>query len=242
MDIELEEQMILDLIEKEEAEIKLKEEEEKKQIKTNKPTKEILKYYYQNLFPTKAFFNWLGKGKPEDFECRELSFTLENDIYLRYLCFYNDEEFKKELIKRTPEKIDIGARFNTLPKLNKTISDARNFYPVYKELVFDIDMTDYDIIRTCCKDAEICGKCWKFMIVAYEILNSILTEDFGFGNIMWFFSGRRGVHCWVNDENARNLKNEGRISIANFIRIKYITKAGLKYDNILRNYIHPTLQ
>lgn len=244
MDIELEDQMILDMIEQEEKENKLQQEllEKKHKQASNKPTKEMLKYYYENLFPTKAFFNWLGKGKPEEFECREVSFTLENDIYLRYLCFYNDEEFKKELIKRTPEKIDIGAKFNTLPKLNKTISEAKNFFPVSKELVFDIDMTDYDIVRTCCQEAQICEKCWKYMIVAYETLNEFLTEDFGFENIMWFFSGRRGIHCWVNDERARVLKNDGRSAIANFIKIKYVTKSGLKYDSILWNNIHPSIE
>jgi DNA primase small subunit len=246
MDIEYEDKMIIEMIEQEEKEKqKEKEQMEKNQkLLFNKPTKEMLKYYYENLFPTKAFFNWLGKSKPEEFECREISFTLENDIYLRYLCFYNDEEFKKELIKRTPEKIDIGAKFNTLPKLNKTISEAKNFYPVSKELVFDIDMTDYDIIRTCCNEANICNKCWKFMIVAYEILNDYLIEDFGFEKIMWFFSGRRGIHCWVSDERARILKNDGRSSIANFIKIRYVTKSGLKYDGILKGYvnIHPSVE
>jgi len=46
------------------------------------------------------------------FAQREFSFTLENDVYRRYLSFSNHIEFEKELIKMCPEKIDIGAVYS----------------------------------------------------------------------------------------------------------------------------------
>ena len=46
------------------------------------------------------------------FSQREFSFTLENDVYRRYLSFSNHVEFEKELIRMCPEKIDIGAVYS----------------------------------------------------------------------------------------------------------------------------------
>lgn len=43
------------------------------------------------------------------------------------------------------------------------------FSPVERELVFDIDLTDYDDVRTCGKEGHICAKCWPLMAAAIKV-------------------------------------------------------------------------
>ena len=46
---------------------------------------------------------------------------------------------------------------------------GQGFAPVERELVFDIDLTDYDDVRTCGKEGHICGKCWPLMAAAIKV-------------------------------------------------------------------------
>ena len=80
------------------------------------------------------------------------------------------KEFHDHLVKESPIKIDIGAVYNMPPKNHSSV-DPGSFRPEQKELVFDIDMTDYDDVRTCCEGAAICNKCWKFMSIAVKVID-----------------------------------------------------------------------
>jgi len=73
---------------------------------------------------------------------------MKQEIYCWYESFKSAEELKAKLIDRKPIKIDIGAIYNMNPKNHSAI--GANFAPQLKELVIDIDMTDYDDVRICC--------------------------------------------------------------------------------------------
>lgn len=52
-----------------------------------------------------------------------------------------------------------------------------------------------------------------------EVMDVGLRQDFGFKHILWVYSGRRGVHCWVADDAARALTNEGRGAVADYFGV-----------------------
>lgn len=195
--------------------------------------------FYQRLMPFKEIFNWLNHfpSPTPSFTNREIAFTLQNDAYLRYQAFPTYDAFKKEVVRLLPSRFEIGPVYSANPRDRKILRKAA-FRPLEKELVFDIDMTDYDEIRTCCQGTKICSKCWTFITVAIKVMDVTLREDFGYEHILWVYSGRRGAHAWVCDKRARVLDDSKRRAIASYFEVLKGGALSSKKVN-LRRPLHP---
>ncbi|RNA03041.1 DNA primase small subunit-like [Brachionus plicatilis] len=202
----------------------------------------LLPIYYKRLFPIYNMCKWLGYSEiqKENFHRREFSFTLKDDIYLRYQTFSDYNEFEKELLRKCPYKIDIGGIYNQIPKDSKNWTQGV-LTVEERELVFDIDITDYDDVRYCCSGSGICNKCWPLMHFAIKILDKALEDDFGFEHRLWIYSGRRGIHCWIADETARKLTSQARYAIAEYLTVVKGGENVAKKVNLGYN-LHPSLR
>ena len=203
----------------------------------------LLPIYYKYIFPYSPYCKWLQYGYTAShdslFSHREFSFTLQNDIYIRYQSFNNQSELEKELQRVNPCKIDIGAIYSKPPKDHNKYHSG-TFKALTKELIFDIDMTDYDDVRKCCQGADICPKCWTLMKIAIKVIHQALIEDFGFRHLLWVYSGRRGVHCWVCDKKARQLSCAARAAIVEYLSLIQGGNSDKRVS--LRQPIHPYIQ
>ena len=202
----------------------------------------LMLQFYSRLFPFRTLFGWLNHSpKPgSDFGNREFALTLSNDAYLRYQSYPTADLLRKDILRLNPSRFEIGPVYTTNPRDRKTLRKSSMFKPLSKEIVFDIDLTDYDDIRSCCTRANICAKCWTFATMAIKVIDVTLRDDFGFEHIMWVYSGRRGVHAWISDKDARQLDDEKRKAITGYFEVLRGGVQGGKRVNVKRP-LHPHL-
>lgn len=85
---------------------------------------------------------------------------MDDDTIIRHESFPTDTEFAKYANKFKYDKymhrMEIGPIYN-IPPVNKNRSTGA-FTAQERELVFDIDMDDYDDVRICCSGAAVCRK------------------------------------------------------------------------------------
>ena len=210
-------------------------DENNKDMKFALQKEEMFKQYYQKGFPFFKVFKWLSyanmskSGKILDdrkdyFKRREISYVKlsgdgKEEFTIRHLCYNNHKEFEKNARIMNPVRIDIGPVCNIPPEVNKNSLGEKKAIAEEREYVIDIDMNDYDDIRTCCSGAKMCQSCWNYIKAAYKVLKASLEDDFGFNHILWVFSGRRGVHAWVCDERARIMDNTIRHGVTDYLSL-----------------------
>lgn len=177
----------------------------------------LLKEYYRDHFTLEKLFTIIER---QYFEKREFAYrpVEEPDVLFRNLSFESPELFHEFLIEYTPAEVYIGAVYEKGPSLKNPITELKW---MGKELTFDIDMNDYDkerrYICSCQGKYEHCEKCWELINTAVYIIDETLRDDFGFEEIRYLFSGRRGVHIWVKDAGVLFLNKEIRRTIMDHI-------------------------
>lgn len=74
--------------------------------------------------------------------------------------------------------------------------------------------------------------------MAIKVVDIALRDDFGFEHIIWIYSGRRGVHAWISDKEARELDDDKRKAITGYFEVlKGGVQSGKRVN--LKRPLHP---
>lgn len=166
----------------------------------------------------------------------------------RYLSFSEEDEFRDFIQTDEPLRIEVGG-FGCIPACfwRGQVLSARRFeegrrYVTSSPLAIDVDVKDYNDIRTCqckhnkqqtCSDCgsseitngvscscewknlgQICRNCWAFVTSAMLVLEHILRSFWNFSDYYFFFSGKKGIHCWILDPETEDFTEEERSNFA----------------------------
>lgn len=177
-------------------------------------TKNTISTYYRKRFSLKPLLGVIGT---EHFSKREFGFLLNkrSNNFVRNLSFDSPSKLKQYLIDRAPWAAYVGARYDKRPNKETSVTSLA---VEARELVFDLDLTDYNEVRECGKEKNhYCQKCWPLVRDAARFIDKSLRVDFGFKEIKWFFSGRRGFHAWILGKKSQQLSKEAREAIITYL-------------------------
>ena len=177
-----------------------------------------LSVFYEEEFSLDPALEVIGLT---DFEKREFGFQVVKDNavkFIRNISFENPESLKKYILETIPLAIYVGAIYSEGPNYFAQKS-IQNLDWIRRELIFDIDLTEYDSVRpcSCIGKNQACEYCWELINVSIKWIQETLEEDFGVKDIRWVFSGRRGVHAWILDRSMSLLDDDQRSAIVNYL-------------------------
>lgn len=145
------------------------------------------------------------------------SFQGNATSFMRYVSVRTPKELRDLMSMYCPSRFEIGPMF--IRDANNKDSAMANV-PKYHELVIDIDITDYDAVRPCCRgNKRTCHRCWKLIKFAMKMITRVLREEFGLKAPQWVFSGHKGVHCWYSGMVSL-LREASRRHIVEYLSIK----------------------
>lgn len=178
-------------------------------------TKDDLYAYYTATFDWDRFFNFATCNNRYKISQRTFWFIFLDNNKSRRLMFSSKELVYGYVMRELPLVIHMGCVWPL--QMEHGNAEAKRF--VQRELVLDIDLNDYGILRSTvcdCGDArKCCDRCWTVFVqrTAVPFLKHMLCTVWGFTEVFFVFSGRRGLHVYVQDERVMRMTQQQRSEI-----------------------------
>ena len=166
----------------------------------------------------KEFYGSISGIAPRNIERREFGFgDYERKIHYRHYSFRDEKSLKDYLSRNAPPFVSNSSAEYERP-------DGRpmeNKKWLGEDLLFDIDASDLKLkCRTEHSSSWVCEKCLDgAKIETQKLIDEFLIPDFGLSEKEIFvnFSGNRGYHIHVHNEDMFRLDGNARKSIVNYI-------------------------
>ncbi len=191
------------------------------------PLLQALRKYYNSSFSLEPYEKAVVT---QPYGNREFGFLLPDNVFIRNRSFHSKEALLEYFQVNVPLSAYAGAVYDQPLSPSLRIQDAEW---MGHELVFDLDINEYDPVRICgCKGREYCHQCWGLIQEAAEIIDETLKDDFGYKERIWVFTGGRGLHCWVKDKKTFLYSPRQRDAVVGYMQMIHDPKGQQRVDSI----------
>ncbi len=169
-------------------------------------------YYYDHVFPWSKIIEFVTCRGRYKLGQRVFWFELPGGFPTNRMVFSSERSLRLYVLQNTPINISMSAIW----PVEGFITDPESKRFVEKEIVLDIDMNDYSWLRepicACGDEKRCCDLCWIVFIrkITIPYVKHVLEDIWGFKEIYYVYSGRRGIHIHIQDERAMLMNKQQR--------------------------------
>jgi DNA primase small subunit len=160
----------------------------------------------------REYYQKKGVIAPEGIEKREFGFGNDKKIDYRHLSFTKEEELKNYFVTNSPLYASFSSAYYEFPSAQ----------PMPKKNILAADLI-FEFDAECHHDSLTCSECLeKAKQNTQRLIDDFLIPDFGFDkkDIKITFSGSRGYHLYVVNEEVKHLNAEARRAIVDYLQAK----------------------
>lgn len=160
----------------------------------------------------REYYQKKGIVPPSDFEKREFGFGNDKKIDYRHHGFKTADELKGYFITNTPLYASFSSAYYEFPSTQPM--NRKNL--LGSDLIFEFD-------AECSHDKIACVECLeKAKQDTIKLIEDFLIPDFGFkkSDIAMTFSGSRGYHVYIVNDEVKHLGGEARRQIVDYLQAK----------------------